>query len=83
MNKKRRKDEDIVQLEEEKSNNRRRKKAEQEKDKISFDAYFQQLMRQHMEILAHHKAPMKRFAEGKGLKGPCKKEDFDKIFEKY
>ena len=50
---------------------------------ISFDAYFMKLMRMNPKILPHHKAPMRKYAESKGLKGAAKEEDYEKIFKSY
>lgn len=49
---------------------------------MTFDVYFQGLIKTKSSILAHHKAPMKSFAEAKGLK-EASKEEFDKLFENY
>lgn len=50
---------------------------------MSFDAYFQSLMREKLGfILPHHKAPMRRYAADAGLL-EASKEDFDKLFKLY
>jgi len=77
----------IVQLESENDidNNNIEDIAESRKSKrckISFDAYFQMLMSTEDRILVHHKAPMRRYAEQKGLEDATK-EEFDKIFKLY
>ena len=49
---------------------------------ISFDVYFQRLMKQSPGIFPHHKAPMRSYADSKGLK-EATKDDFDRIFRMY
>lgn len=49
---------------------------------MTFDVYFQGLLRRNNKIAPHHKAPMRAYAEGKGLiTGTL--EEFDKIFSGY
>jgi len=49
---------------------------------LSFDVYFQLLMKRNSKIRAHHKAPMKKYAENNEL-DEATEEDFDKIFKRY
>ena len=49
---------------------------------MSFDVYFQGLMKKNSKILVHHKAPMRKYAELKGLKEGSE-EQFDRIFRLY
>lgn len=53
-----------------------------EKRVLSFDLYFQSLMTKNPKVYAHHKAPMKKFAEQNGLL-EASEEDFDKLFKAY
>ena len=81
------KDKRVVQLDEERKNKEYKKvdiapSRKIEKPIISFDVYFQILMRKNARILAHHKAPMRNYAESNGLK-KATKEDFDRIFRLY
>ncbi len=50
---------------------------------ITFDAYFMKLVRNDPKILPHHKAPMRQYAESKGLEGAATEEDFKLAFERY
>lgn len=53
------------------------------KVKMSFDAYFQGLMKEKKGyIMAHHKAPMRRYAEKQGITEGTK-EEFDQVFRLY
>ena len=58
------------------------KEDKEEEQKVTFDVYFQRLMQRHMKILAHHKAPMRKYAEGKSA-ASATEEKFNKIFESY
>ena len=49
---------------------------------ISFDLYFQSLMKREPRILAHHKAPMRKYAEGKKVL-EATQEEFDELFKFY
>lgn len=49
---------------------------------ISFDAYFQGLMRTDSKIYLHHKAPMKKYANKNGL-SYATLEQFEKLFKAY
>ena len=49
---------------------------------ISFDAYFQLMMKKSSSIAPHHKAPMRKYAESKGLKEATEKE-FNRVFRIY
>ena len=50
---------------------------------VSFDVYFQGLMREKRgQVLAHHKAPMRKYAENLGLTHGTK-EQFDDLFKLY
>jgi len=49
---------------------------------VSFDLYFQMLMKKNPKVYAHHKAPMRQFAEAQSmLEGS--EENFDKLFKSY
>ena len=50
---------------------------------ISFDVYFQKLMRDRPHVLIHHKAPMRKFAEQKGLKDAATEAEFEEAFKLY
>lgn len=56
--------------------------AVQEPRVISFDVYFRKMQAVNPKVHAHHKAPMKRFAEQRGLK-EATEEQFDEIFRSY
>lgn len=80
-------DKKVVQLDREESKEDKKLKSVAPSRKIykrvfSFDAYFQGLMRENSKIYPHHKAPMKKYAESKGLT-EATKEDFDRIFRLY
>lgn len=49
---------------------------------MSFDVYFLKLMAVDNKVHNHHKAPMKSFAEQKGLMTGTE-EQFDEIFGSY
>lgn len=49
---------------------------------ISFDLYFQLLMKKGRKIYPHHKAPMLKYAEQAGLV-EATEEEFDSIFRNY
>lgn len=49
---------------------------------LSFDVYFQGLMKKNPKVYAHHKAPMRTYAESKGL-SVATEEEFDRIFRLY
>ena len=83
MSRKRRKAQDVVELSKDEPKIEKKIQEEKEAKKVSFDAYFQLLMRQHLEILKHHKEPMKKFAQAKGLKEEHTIDEFEKIFKKY
>ncbi len=51
-------------------------------DAISFDVYFQKLLKVRKSVLAHHKAPMMKYAEQKGALKASEAE-FDEIFKNY
>jgi len=80
------KDKKVVQLKEEQQKQNRKidvaPSKRVEKTTISFDTYFQILMKLKPGILAHHKAPMRNYAESKGLKRATR-EEFDQIFRLY
>lgn len=48
---------------------------------MSFDVFFQLRIRQG-KALAHHRAPMRKYAESLGLTEGTQKE-FEKLFERY
>lgn len=50
-------------------------------EKVSFEVYFQILLKEK-KVLAHHKPPMRQFAEAKGLSSGTKSE-FDELFKTY
>ena len=52
------------------------------KREMSFDVYFQGLLKKNSKILPHHKAAMKKYAETKGLK-IATEEEFDRIMRLY
>jgi len=52
------------------------------KSLMSFDLYFQKLMASGNNIQAHHKAPMRKYAESNGLI-EATEDDFDRIFKNY
>lgn len=56
--------------------------AEQEPRVMSFDVYFLMMKAKDRKVQAHHKAPMKRFAEQRGLQDATE-EQFDEIFRSY
>lgn len=56
--------------------------AEQGLRVMSFDVYFRKMQAMDPKIHAHHKAPMKRFAEQNGLQ-EATEEQFAKIFRSY
>jgi hypothetical protein len=49
---------------------------------LEFDLYFQKLISKDDKIYPHHKAPMRCFAESKGLMKATEAE-FDEIFKNY
>ena len=49
---------------------------------VSFDAYFQSLVKEKKSIQKHHKAPMRKYAESKGVL-EATKEEFDRLFRLY
>lgn len=57
------------------------KKQAKVKPLISFDAYFQALVKQQ-KALPHHKAPMRTFAKKNDMLNGTK-EDFEKLFRSY
>ena len=54
----------------------------QEPRVMSFDAYFQKVMSKNSKVYGHHKAPMRHFAEQRGL-ADATEEQFDEIFRSY
>lgn len=50
---------------------------------ISFDVYFQTLMRKDSKIMLHHKAPMRQYAESNGISGLATEQEFDAVFSRY
>ena len=50
---------------------------------MSFDVYFQVLMKEHVHIKPHHKAPMRKFAHKRGLGDSATKKQYDEIFRNY
>lgn len=56
--------------------------AVQEPRVMSFDVYFCKMQAMDPKVYAHHKAPMKLFAEQKGLRDATE-EQFDEIFGSY
>lgn len=54
----------------------------QEPRVISFDVYFRKMIATKPQVQDHHKAPMRRFAEAKGLL-EATEEQFDEIFRSY
>lgn len=56
--------------------------ATQEPRVMSFDVYFSKQLAQDPTVFKHHKAPMKQFAEARGLKDATE-EQFDEIFRSY
>lgn len=55
----------------------------QEATRMTFDVYFQKLMRIGSNIYLHHKAPMRQYAESKGLIGAVTEAEFDDAFRDY
>lgn len=49
---------------------------------ISFDEYFRKALALNPEVHNHHKAPMRSFAEQRGLEVGTEKQ-FDEIFKSY
>lgn len=49
---------------------------------MSFDAYFSKMRSKNPQVLLHHKAPMRKYAEQKGLV-TAKESEFDEAFERY
>lgn len=52
-------------------------------DPISFDAYFRMLMARNPRIMAHHAAPMRKYAEQSGLGESASLEQFEQAFKSY
>lgn len=52
------------------------------KREMSFDVYFQGLLKKNSKIQPHHKAAMKKYAETKGFK-VATEEEFDRIMRLY
>ena len=50
---------------------------------VSFDAYFSKLVRSNPKIMIHHKAPMRHYAESKGLKDAATEAEFDEAVKQY
>lgn len=50
---------------------------------ISFETYFRRLMHKKPEVMLHHKAPMRSFAESSGMAEFATEEDFDRVFSRY
>ena len=57
-------------------------KTKKVKSLMSFDVYFSLLMKTRPEVMKHHKAPMRLFAEKNGLTNGTL-EDFEKLFSSY
>lgn len=49
---------------------------------MNFDVYFMKVMKMNPKVQKHHKAPMKKFAEQRGLLNGTE-EQFDEIFRSY
>lgn len=49
---------------------------------MSFDVYFSKMQAQNPRVYKHHKAPMRQFAEARGLTDATE-EQFDEIFRSY
>jgi hypothetical protein len=49
---------------------------------ISFDAFFQSLLRQG-KVLEHHKVPMRKYVESQGIMNEVSKEKFEQILKTY
>jgi len=49
---------------------------------ITFDVYFRKVQARNPKVHAHHRAPMKRFAEQRGV-DEATEEKFDEIFRSY
>lgn len=49
---------------------------------LSFDAYFQLLLKEKKSIQKHHKAAMRKYAELRGI-SEASKEEFDRVFRIY
>lgn len=58
------------------------KRLAESENKVSFDVYFKRALVKNKKIQAHHKAPMRAFAEKNDIK-IATIEEFDKLFEKY
>lgn len=59
------------------------KKSDAPSQVTSFDAYFRKLMNKSSKIQMHHKAPMRKYAESKGLGQSASEKDFDEAFKTY
>ena len=75
--------EETVKNEEQNSKIQTVKKVKTKKNMITFEAYFQMLMKDHTRVLAHHKLPMKKFATKNGIIEKATKEEFEELFKKY
>lgn len=56
--------------------------AVQEPRIMSFDVYFRKMQATNPQVHAHHKVPMRSFAEQRGLQDATE-EQFDEIFRSY
>jgi len=74
----------VVQLDNKERKTPLESTSEKKKDEqlINFDLYFQLLMKREPRILAHHKAPMRKFAEQNKIT-EATIEEFDKVFKLY
>lgn len=57
------------------------KEAPIQESEMSFDVYFQIALKER-QVLAHHKPPMRQFAEANG-KMSATRTEFDKLFKSY
>jgi hypothetical protein len=54
----------------------------QNEELISFDAFFQSLLRQG-KTLKHHKLPMRKYVESQGIMNEASRDKFEQILKTY
>lgn len=81
-NKKSRRSDNEAEKEEEVQQKQEVKKTYEEQDTIIFDVYFQGLLRQG-KVLKHHRLPMKKYVESKGIMEKASREVFEQILKTY
>jgi hypothetical protein len=59
-------------------------KSQNSQEEVSFDSYFQKLVKRNPnQVMAHHKAPMRKFAETFGAGEKASIERYEEIFKRY